>query len=435
MNPLEALDRSVRLTRDLVSDSLSDKEIVDVFQSFRVRCLADRRNLSSHSGQTALITFVSLLARMGVQVDLDVPDVELVGQQQPLNPGSLLGSLLDLGQDLIPGSLVTAGSELPSDATAVFGNSRLGRNVLEGVLGWRLTGTQWHGEVRSLNSDGLEWGYQWPIGGMISATLAATEIYKAIVRRLPLRDEVKAHLVEAPHMVHVGLCPESLSPVPALHLGPLDIISGGAITQALLYALLRLPNIRGEIRLFERDHGDLSNLNRCQLMRRSHVGWPKTEIVNSAVPDNLPVRTIPNRFEAATLQDYLPMAPNVLVGVDHIPSRWLAQQYTAGWLGIGATSHFFVQTSSHDNGEPCAGCLHPRDEQDDGIPLPTISFVSFWAGLALTVRLIRRALGSPYGRGQQDLEMATLRLDQRNALLFRPVARRLSCPVGCVGSM
>lgn len=434
MNALEALDRSVRLTRDLINDSVSDNDIVDAFQSFRVRCYADRRNLSSHSGQTALITFVSLVARMGIQVDILVPNVELIGQQQPVKHGSLIDGLLDLGQELIPGSLITAGSDLPSDATAVFGNSRLGRHVIDGALCWRLSGTQWSGGVGPLGAEGQEWAFEWPIGAMISANLAATEIYKAIVRRLPLQDEMKARFVERLHTVHVGLCPEFLLPMPFLHLGPLDIISAGAITQAFLYVLFRLPNIHGDIRLFEGDHGDLSNLNRCQLMRRSHVGWPKTDIVSSAVPDNLSVRTIPHRFEPSTLEDYLPMAPYVLVGVDDIPSRWLAQQYTTGWLGIGATHHFFVQTSSHEKYEPCGGCLHPRDEPDNGIPLPTISFVSFWAGLALAVRLIRRTLGKPYGRGQQDLEMATLRLDQDNALLFRPVPRRLDCPVGCSAS-
>ena len=42
----------------------------------------------------------------------------------------------------------------------------------------------------------------------------------------------------------------------------MDLISGGAITNAALYALLRIPEITAAIRVIEPETLDLPNLNR-----------------------------------------------------------------------------------------------------------------------------------------------------------------------------
>jgi len=434
MNPSEALDRSIRLTRDLVADSASNETILETLQKFRVRCYGDARNLSSHSGQTALITFVTLVARMGIQVDLAIPNIASVGQQYPVLGGTLVDGLLDLGRDLVPGSYITAGDQIPCDITIAVGNSPVTSAADGSLPGWRLVGHEWYGELTRLDCTGSDWAHEWPLGAMISAALAATEVYKAAVRKLPLKDEIQVRLVEPAQKARVDFGVGAYLLSSRCRVGKLDIISAGAITQAFLYTLLRLPNIRGSIRVFERERADLTNLNRYMLMRRSHVGWLKTEILRAALPRNFSLLTVPERFHPSTVEQYLPMAPNVVVGVDHIASRWLAQQYTHGRVAIGATSHFFSQTSSHEDGQACGGCLHPRDEDDDGSPLPTISFVSFWAGLALASRLVCQSIGKPYGPERQDIEISTLRLDNPHGFLFRPVAARLNCPVGCLAS-
>src|SRR5437867_12172050 len=76
MTARDALDRTIRLVRDFVSDEVSDETIVAAFQSFHTAIHADRFNLSTRSGQTALVTLVSLIARMGVQIHLYIPDME-----------------------------------------------------------------------------------------------------------------------------------------------------------------------------------------------------------------------------------------------------------------------------------------------------------------------------------------------------------------------
>jgi hypothetical protein len=49
---------------------------------------------------------------------------------------------------------------------------------------------------------------------------------------------------------------------PPLEAGDVDAISGGAITHALLFCLLRIPGLRIHVRVIEEQHAKLSNLNR-----------------------------------------------------------------------------------------------------------------------------------------------------------------------------
>ena len=164
-------------------------------------------------------------------------------------------------------------------------------------------------------------------------------------------------------------------------LGDVDVISGGAITNAALYALRRMPWVTAELRIIEPELLDLTNLNRYALARRSCVGMPKIDMLASYTRDGLSITGVPARFDGRAAQALAPIARRVLVGVDHIPSRWLVQaEAPRSWIGIGASSHDFVLVSAHPSGAPCVGCVHPKDDEAGG-PIPTISFVSFWAGL------------------------------------------------------
>jgi hypothetical protein len=92
------------LCRDYVVDALSDEEICQCFQSRKVLCVSDLRNLSSHSGQTALVTLVSLLSRMGMQVGLSIPEVALLSPQLPLLGQSVRESLIASSETLVTGA-------------------------------------------------------------------------------------------------------------------------------------------------------------------------------------------------------------------------------------------------------------------------------------------------------------------------------------------
>jgi len=128
------------------------------------------------------------------------------------------------------------------------------------------------------------------------------------------------------------------------------------------------------------------------------------------------------------------LSQRVLVGVDDIPSRWGAQRAAPEWVGVSGTSHFSVSSSAHLPGQPCCGCLHPTDDPDGANPIPTVSFVSFWAGLAMAVRLVREALGAAYPSNRQHLWLTPLRLDQPRAAMWLPVPANRHCPVRCEAS-
>jgi hypothetical protein len=176
-------------------------------------------------------------------------------------------------------------------------------------------------------------------------------------------------------------------------LGDVDIISGGAITNAALYTLLRLPSVTAAMRIVEPDLLDLPNLNRYALARRSMIGWPKGRALAGLQTTGIRITPTSQTFSEATAPGLDPLAPWLLVGVDHIPSRWAAQQAAASrWLCVGSSSHDFVLVSAHPADSACAGCVHSRDDYITG-DIPTISFVSFWAGLVQALELITRATG------------------------------------------
>src|SRR2546427_44705 len=94
------------------------------------------------------------------------------------------------------------------------------------------------------------------------------------------------------------------------------------------------------------------------------------------------INTVVARYEMSLHDELGPFAPAVLVGVDDIPSRWEVQAARPLWLGVGATTHYSAMASYHVPGLGCARCLHPKDEPGGGL-IPTVSFVSHWAGLWL----------------------------------------------------
>jgi len=265
---------------------------------------------------------------------------------------------------------------------------------------------------------------------MTSAVLAAGEAFKYVMRRLPLRSKVD--------LVFFEPSPDSnwnfgSIPVPArmLDLGAVDFISAGAISQAALYALLRLPYVRIAGRIFDDDVTSQTNFNRNMLTVVSDADLEKVRLVAGRCSPEFNLTPEFQRFVAGA-PEARHMAPYVLVGVDDIPSRWQVQRCTRGILVVSGTSHFSISASCHGPGEPCCGCQHPVDDPDGPTAIPTVSFVSFWAGLAMAVRLIRRVVGASYSLDRQHLWMTPLRMDQPHAAVWSPVAPRKDCPVQCL---
>ncbi len=212
-----------------------------------------------------------------------------------------------------------------------------------------------------------------------------------------------------------------------------EIEKWDASREAALYALMRFPNLRMRGRIFDEDTTAASNLNRNMLTVVTDIGSPKVQVVAQRCGTKLQLQPAHTRFVGASFEGTL--ANRVLVGVDDIPSRWEIQRHARGWVTVSGTSHFNVSSSSHNPGAPCAGCLHPVDDPAGANPIPTISFVSFWAGLAMAVRLLREVVAAPYSSQRQHLWLTPLRMDLPYSAMWLPVAPRSDCPVHCVASL
>lgn len=401
--------------------------IVTGLRATTARIVADRRNLDSYAGQTALVTLHGLLAMLGLQIDLDIPAMQMIGSQPPLRGGDLRDALRAYAGDLIPG-----GADHPApvaDITFALGDSHAPDAAV------RVSGTAVRALITTGNHAAIRWSDAGPIGAMAAAAAAAAEGARAAVLRtsrlLDLPTPASKLWLPGPRL-HVDLDLSPYADAELRNLGPVDIVSAGAITHSALYTLLRLPGTRAEVRVVDSDTLQLGNLNRYPLAKRSHCGDAKVDALATYSTDEIRIHPHPVALEQANLPFLRPLAPRVLVGVDHIPSRWLAQQEALnGWVCVGATSHDYVLVTVHPAGQACAGCTHPKDDTTPGT-IPTISFVSFWAGFIQALELrsaARRPSITASGTHAWPLGLSGPRgLHQYHQ---QPVA---NCPVQCPSS-
>jgi hypothetical protein len=212
-------------------------------------------------------------------------------------------------------------------------------------------------------------------------------------------------------------------------LGDFDVISAGAVSNALLYALMRLPDVAGSARVFDKDVSDASNRNRNMLLIRELEQLSKVALF-AHFARGIRINPIQRHFGDGDIDN---LARRVAVGVDDIPTRWLLAKASVDWMGVGATSHFSSMASSHFPYSACAACLHPHDELMDG-PIPTIAFVSFLAGLMVAADLLID-IARPKGfLASRQRYVTSLHLEHDDSVFSTPIPPRRDCPAGCAAS-
>jgi hypothetical protein len=417
------LDRTLLLMRDELTDSVTDDQLRAALQAVRVQVRIDRATAATHAGQSGLLTLAWLLARSGHQIWVDAPDLALIRSQPPATATSLVAALLEVGDDLGVGIIVTGRCDRP-ELELRLGNLSGSETVANSLaLGW----SRWSATIR-LN--------QFPIasgdaagGALAAAALGAGEAFKLAMQKLRMWARNPDHFcrVMAPAPTcRVRLAPEQMDA--NFDLGEVDVVSGGAITNAALYTLFRTA-AAGRFRVADDDTSGCTNLNRNALLRKSRLGLRKVVDIAQLAPAGFGVTPIIGRYGADP--DVLKvLRSTVLVGVDDIAARWAVQREAPGWVGVGATSHFMTVVSSHPAGAPCAGCLHPRDTPIDG-PIPTVAFVSFWAGLLLAIRVMRHRTGMEADGREQQTVLYPLRPDN---IWESAIAPHPNCPVKCGSS-
>jgi len=428
---LEVLDRTLVLCQGAVflPGTVSDLEIARTLLQTRVALVADARSLDSAACQSAIVALVRMALGYGCQVRLVMPEVERHGYQPPLRGEGLVAGLVDLGKDILPLARVVQDRLTDKeDLVFVFGDTEWQGN---GRQAWRVAAGDWWGAISSVLAAAPAFEGDFPLGGLAAAAIAAAEPFKAAIREAGGTLRVPEEM-EQVQTASFRLAPDG-TPTSPVDLGQFDCISGGAIMNSALFALLRIPGATGDARIFEPESGDHSNLNRYPLMRTTTALLPKVRMLSEWQYPGLTVHGEEVAVDKETISGLRPLRQQILVGVDRVPARWLVQREWPTWLAVSGTDDFLVQSSEHTSGRPCAGCAYFDGMQLAGTPPPvaTVSFVSFWAGLLLASRFVRRALGFGYGTSTQMAELTALRLDSRVAARWYEVPRRDDCPVGC----
>lgn len=421
----EALDRTLLLMRDDLVESVADADLLSGLTGTQVALVADAQNLACHSAQCAYVTAALLMARSGHQVHLIAPDVASIDLQPPLKQGGLISALMEVGHDLMPSAgFSLAIPEDRIDLEVRFGNSpssvRAKRKISVAADLW---------SARLSNNSFVDPWFKtnWPFGGLAAGGLVSVEAFKMSMQKL--RRFAKVTSIFDKQFALSGAVrfelATSSAPQP-IDLGAFDIVSAGAIANCVLFVLARIPKVSGKARIIDDDFGDLSNLNRNALMRRSMIQHRKVLALSSLSLGDLQLEAIPFRYNSESAINIGPLSRRVLVGVDHIPTRWVVQRAKPDWLGVGATSHWSSMASFHSAGLACAGCLHPSNTQNDQGAIPTVSFVSFFAGLQLASYFIRATGGESVSCDRQQTYITSLRPETP---WYSSVAWRSDCPV------
>jgi molybdopterin/thiamine biosynthesis adenylyltransferase len=426
MSREKALSRTTRLINQHYLGGAADEDAIAAgLAASTVRLIGDTENLSSRSGQAAFVTAFQLIARMGVGIELHAPEVELIAEVAPLRGRTLRTALLDLGQDLVPGTVLR---EHPGEAQATFafGDTRCAQMdatfVTATDLGCSLTRNE---AERARLSD------EFPLGGLAAgAAVAAIALDAALLqieRVAGTKRTGQRHPSPGPP-VRIDL--SELFPtirVGPAELGWVDAISAGAVTNALVAVLAWLPEVDADLRVIDDDRIEIHNVNRCLQFRAGDEGETKVNALAGSSKGSLTIRGVETRLNLESLTEIAPLAERVVAGVDNSKARWFAQEQWPAHLYVGATSNHEAVLTAHHPGEACVGCAHP-DPLQEGEMVPTISFVSFWAGLLQACALLseldrplpaRRITVYPFALGERTCSNA----------VDLPTGRR--CAIGC----
>ena len=414
----QALDRTLLLMRDDLREEVTDAQLVRALTSTCVALVAGEEDLRTHSAQCAFVTAALQMARSAHRVTLVAPDVLLIGAQPPLIQSRLISGLVEVGQDLLPGvEFSTSMPDEPVDLAVHFGQQVLvvaARSIC-------VNASAWAAQIQPVAAARPWAAAGWPLGAIAAGALAASEAFKHAMRSLSefAKDDALFSEMYAPvDRLTFEVAPASTPQLPTL--GEIDVVSAGAITHAALYVLLRVPEVSGRGRVLDPESTDLPNLNRYGLLRRSKVEHGKTRLLRDLASPHLLLEPVEASFQYSVIN----LHRRVIVGVDDIPTRWRVQEKKPQWLGVGATTHWNAMASHHYRGVACAHCLHPRDDVDVG-RIPTVPFVSLFAGLFLASYLLRSAAGERVRPGEQYVYFSPLRPER---VWWSPVSERLMCP-------
>lgn len=428
----EALSRTTRLLNEQLLGGRGDPDqLADLLGDFTVRLVADADVVATRAGQELILAANLLVRRMGMAVRIEASDAPLIAPAPPYEGEWLHEALCSVEHELIPSTAFALNVPGQADVTFILGSSAHENSepaFRVGVADLRATVKPAFADPDApLDAESV-------IAALAAAACVASQSLRAILPGLAeaVGVEIRSHSAELDHAIEIDL--EQLFPgladLPRRNHGRVDFISAGAITNAALYTLLRLEGFGAIARVIEPEELDLSNLNRYMLALTTHLGQLKIRILERFGTRLFRIAGEPERFDDESRGRLRPLAPRVLVGVDHVRSRWTVQREHPRWLCVGATEGFDALVSIHRPGEPCAGCIHPFPNDDRDEVVPTVSFVSFFAGFLQALALLHDASGI---RSAEQVIHCMAFGWEKPVLMRMPLAAQAQCPV-CGGA-
>lgn len=400
------LARTLLLARDHIPSSVSEQTIVDAFRGTTVGVVVAASNLTAPGFVVALETLRVLLAGLCVAIRIEVRGRDnAVTLQAPFGSGPWLEELVAF----------RAGASSPLEAGRLDDTCRcrIGLGVADGV-DFELAAD---GDAYWLRRSGVS--PRWPEasiwGGAGAAVLAAAEVYKVVIGDVLGDGHGLAALRQSTGWHVDPAAGPDVDPTPRV-----EVISGGAIANAMIFMAIRSGR-RQTMRVWDDDAVEASNFNRYPLLDVVHLGVSKVEALAGLNLGPVSIEPVQARFDAESEIG----AATFVVGADQIAPRHEVARRRPDVAIVGSTHHFLTLDSYHRGRlEGCPACLHPRD---DGVraEIPTVSFVSFAAGLDAARFLAR----PPAATSWYSLTSSWLRLDGDMASISGAVPRIAACPV------
>lgn len=427
----EASARTVAIVREQLLGAGEWPLIGEFLRGHRVRLVADRRVAASLAGQELILTATLLIRRMGMAVEVDAPDAPFAATGPPFIGYSLHEALRSVEDQLLPETTFGIGiSDDIADVEFVLGSCRPTGSARRSLR----VGASASRAIVAASASNVGFADEARIAALAAAGLVAAQAFRSFAAMLAAELDVQIAKDFSFGDCELNLAEMVGADTPVLTapaLNAVDFVSAGAITNACVYTLLRL-DARLHGRTIEGKALDPPDLNRYMLALARHLDLPKVEILTEASSAGIALGGRAMLYDQNTREQLRPLAGTVVVGVDHVPSRWLVQSEQPELLVVGATEGFEAYVSYHRAGMACAGCLHPTAPPDEATrTVATISFVSFFAGFAQALLLAALANGQePSGQVIRVLPFAFA----GPVVSCTRLATNVACPVRCSAS-
>lgn len=359
-------DRHLGLASELAGEAR--EHVIRKFIGQRVLLTGDPSRLATPTGRVMFVVSANLIARFCPKIDVFI-DAAVPG---------LADETLSLLRRIDCGShaefrAVTSADDSTYAAILAIGAAVTGlpiETVIDAV-GW-LAAISNVGKVPpfTVGED------RNPFGALLAAALGTAEVFKHLLRPLPDKASTFGTVTVSAYDYAV----DAMDPGPALPASivlPVMLLGGvGAVGNALLLSLSRVPGVRGDLYAVDGEHvDDPSNLNRYSLAEEADADLehptPKTELAVRLFkggdlkvhPLQKPLKNVLNEIFAGEI----PRPGIVLSAVDNNEARDLLQKLWPTLLLEGATDQTLAQVSRHEYGSGlgCLLCIHST-ARDDG---------------------------------------------------------------------